>query len=73
MLWVRMFKKFLPCERHYCSSGMAGAPIIHLPCSSPRLNVNMLKMIQLGLTFSDHLGNLPRVNNELCVWQFNFR
>ncbi|KAL6769765.1 CAF1 [Auxenochlorella protothecoides x Auxenochlorella symbiontica] len=38
-----------------------------------RLNVNMLKMIQLGLTFSDHLGNLPRINNELCVWQFNFR
>lgn len=33
----------------------------------------MLKMIQLGLTFSDAEGNLPRINNELCVWQFNFR
>ncbi|KAK2078782.1 ccr4 associated factor [Prototheca wickerhamii] len=38
-----------------------------------RLNVDMLKMIQLGLTFSDAEGNLPRINNELCVWQFNFR
>lgn len=33
----------------------------------------MLKLIQLGLTFTDEKGNLPRVNNELCVWQFNFR
>lgn len=33
----------------------------------------MLKLIQLGLTFTDSQGNLPRVNNELCVWQFNFR
>ena len=38
-----------------------------------RLNVDMLKLIQLGLTFSDSNGNLPRVNNELCVWQFNFK
>jgi CCR4-NOT transcription complex subunit 7/8 len=38
-----------------------------------RLNVDMLKLIQLGLTFSDAEGNLPRINNELCVWQFNFR
>lgn len=38
-----------------------------------RLNVDMLKLIQLGLTFSDAHGNLPRINNELCVWQFNFR
>lgn len=38
-----------------------------------RLNVDMLKLIQLGLTFSDAQGNLPRINNELCVWQFNFR
>jgi CCR4-NOT transcription complex subunit 7/8 len=33
----------------------------------------MLKLIQLGLTFTDSQGNLPRINNELCVWQFNFR
>lgn len=38
-----------------------------------RLNVDMLKLIQLGLTFTDDQGGLPRINNELCVWQFNFR
>ncbi|KAI7836265.1 hypothetical protein COHA_009855 [Chlorella ohadii] len=38
-----------------------------------RLNVDMLKLIQLGLTFTDIEGNLPRINGELCVWQFNFR
>eukprot|EP00890_Picochlorum_soloecismus_P006411 jgi/Picsp_1/6771/NSC_04111-R1_protein len=38
-----------------------------------RLNVDMLKLIQLGLTFTDAGGKLPRINNELCVWQFNFR
>ena len=38
-----------------------------------RLNVDMLKLIQLGLTFTDAEGNLPRINGELCVWQFNFR
>lgn len=40
---------------------------------SCRLNVDMLKLIQLGLTFTDAEGNLPRINGELCVWQFNFR
>lgn len=38
-----------------------------------RLNVDMLKLIQLGLTFTDAEGNLPRINGELCVWQFNFK
>ncbi|CAL5219279.1 g1081 [Coccomyxa viridis] len=38
-----------------------------------RCNVDMLKLIQLGLTFSDAEGRLPRCNGELCVWQFNFR
>lgn len=47
----------------------------HMPrlSSCRRLNVDMLKLIQLGLTFTDAQGNLPRINGELCVWQFNFR
>jgi len=38
-----------------------------------RANVDMLKLIQLGLTFTDEDGNLPRFGNDYCVWQFNFR
>lgn len=37
-------------------------------------NVDMLKLIQLGLTFSDENGNLPTCGTECyCIWQFNFR
>ncbi|MED6220980.1 ccr4 associated factor [Stylosanthes scabra] len=41
-------------------------------------NVDMLKLIQLGLTFSDEFGNLPAVDasgedHRRCIWQFNFR
>lgn len=38
-------------------------------------NVDMLKLIQLGLTFSDEKGNLPTcgTDNKPCIWQFNFR
>ncbi|KAJ0257119.1 CCR4-associated factor 1 2 [Hirschfeldia incana] len=42
---------------------------------SLKTNVNMLNMIQLGLTLSDDQGNLPNygTNNKQCVWQFNFK
>jgi CCR4-NOT transcription complex subunit 7/8 len=37
-------------------------------------NVDVLKLIQLGLTFSDDQGNLPTCGTDkYCIWQFNFR
>ncbi|CAN6570411.1 hypothetical protein ACFX2I_025212 [Malus domestica] len=37
-------------------------------------NVDMLKLIQLGLTFSDEQGNFPSCGTDKqCIWQFNFR
>ena len=35
-----------------------------------RSNVDLLKLIQLGLTFSDEHGNLCP---GTCTWQFNFK
>ncbi|KAG9137343.1 hypothetical protein Leryth_027023 [Lithospermum erythrorhizon] len=36
-------------------------------------NVDMLKLIQLGLTFSDENGNMPTCGSDKhCIWQFNF-
>ncbi|CAN8233556.1 unnamed protein product [Cochlearia groenlandica] len=38
------------------------------------MNVNILKIIQLGLTFSNEHGDLPTCGTvKFCVWQFNFR
>ncbi|CAM8895292.1 unnamed protein product [Rhodiola kirilowii] len=37
-------------------------------------NVDMLKLIQIGLTFSDEYGKLPTCGtDQKCIWQFNFR
>eukprot|EP01006_Ploeotia_vitrea_P037470 TRINITY_DN66132_c1_g2_i1.p1 TRINITY_DN66132_c1_g2~~TRINITY_DN66132_c1_g2_i1.p1 ORF type:complete len:403 (+),score=220.31 TRINITY_DN66132_c1_g2_i1:207-1415(+) len=36
-----------------------------------KVNVDLLNIIQLGLTFCDEKGNLPP--SDVCVWQFNFR
>eukprot|EP01066_Platyproteum_vivax_P014315 Platyproteum_vivax@DN6419_c0_g1_i1.p1 len=35
-----------------------------------KLNVDMLKVIQLGITFADEFGNLPQ---GVSTWQFNFQ
>lgn len=35
-----------------------------------RVNVDLLKIIQLGITFADSEGRLP---NGVCTWQFNFK
>ena len=33
-------------------------------------NVNLLKLIQIGITLGDENGNLP---SPVCTWQFNFK
>jgi hypothetical protein len=48
-------------------------PPLLLLLQSLKINVDMLKLIQLGLTFTDAEGNLPVCNGEHTVWQFNFR
>ena len=55
-------------ERSWCAASETETPV-----SAVRCNVDMLKLIQLGLTFTDAEGNLPKCDGELCVWQFNFK
>ena len=50
---------------YICSSDPGGV----VGCCG-RCNVDLLKMIQLGLTFSDGQGNYPP---ECATWQFNFK
>ncbi|KAH7420955.1 hypothetical protein KP509_13G032200 [Ceratopteris richardii] len=34
-------------------------------------NVNMMKLIQVGITLVDNWGRLPMIEGAYCVWQFN--
>lgn len=38
-----------------------------------RCNVDMLKIIQLGITLADESGELAKVDGVVSTWQFNFR
>ena len=35
-----------------------------------RCNVDLLKIIQIGITLADESGEYPP---DVCTWQFNFR
>merc|ERR1719411_2367471 len=56
--------------------GVVARPIGEFKSSSDyqyqllRCNVDLLKIIQLGVTFMDDKGNLP---DGITTWQFNFK
>ncbi|KAI5072856.1 hypothetical protein GOP47_0012962 [Adiantum capillus-veneris] len=40
---------------------------------SLRANVDKMKLIQVGLTLTNDIGELPMIDGAYCVWQFNIR
>lgn len=65
--------------REYVNAGVVVKPVGDFKTAGAyqyktiRTNVDILKLIQLGLTFCNGKGELPVYGNERCVWQFNFR
>lgn len=59
--------------------GIVARPIGKFPSKADyhyqtlRCNVDMLKVIQLGLTLADENGELAKVDGVVSTWQFNFR
>ncbi|KAH7420983.1 hypothetical protein KP509_13G034600 [Ceratopteris richardii] len=38
-----------------------------------KANVDMMKLIQVGITLIDNRGQLPMIDGAYCIWQFNLR
>lgn len=59
--------------------GIVARPIGKFPSKADyhyqtlRCNVDMLKIIQLGITLADENGELAKVDGSVSTWQFNFR
>jgi CCR4-NOT transcription complex subunit 7/8 len=59
--------------------GIVARPIGKFPSKADyhyqtlRCNVDMLKIIQLGITLADENGELAKVEGTVSTWQFNFR
>ena len=59
--------------------GIVARPIGKFPSKADyhyqtlRCNVDMLKIIQLGITLADENGDLAKVDGAVSTWQFNFR
>ncbi|KAI5819922.1 ribonuclease H-like domain-containing protein [Pyronema omphalodes] len=59
--------------------GIVARPIGKFPSKADyhyqtlRCNVDMLKIIQLGITLANENGELAKVDGQVSTWQFNFR